>query len=191
VGVRDWFKGRSKEAPERLEWRRTWADAIGRDDPAAVERLRKALDTMPGSGDDLDVEAEMLDGLEQLVALRGELAAARVPIVETTHRVVGPDPCHFTAPVSLPDDPAQPSGRLLLTSTRAIFVGARLINIPWHATRQAIQIDRDVLLVRATSEDVIRIRCNTYPDALCAAELARHLSAKFHQRKTVARKEGA
>ena len=73
--------------------------------------------------DDVEIEEEMLDGLERLVALTGELQASRLPSVETTHRVVGTDVCHYSAPASMPEDPAQPSGRLLLTGTRAVFIG--------------------------------------------------------------------
>ena len=158
-------------------WRAAWADAIDRHDQAAPERLRRALEEMAGPSEDHEIELEMLEGLEQLTTLREHLGAAQLPILETGHRVVGTDVCHFSEPVSIPDDPAQPSGRLLLTSTRAIFIGGRLIGIPWHAARQVVNTDRDVLLVRVTADEAIRFRCNTYGDALRAAELARYLIA--------------
>jgi len=86
--------------------------------------------------DDVEIEEEMLDGLRRLLEVERDLAAAQLPLVETTHRVVGADRCHFSAPVSVPDDPAQPTGRLLLTSTRAVFAGAaRTPALPWHAVR--------------------------------------------------------
>lgn len=83
--------------------------------------LRTALRATPPFADDLEIEEEMLDGLRQLLELERELRASHLPRVETSHRVVGSDRCHFSAPVSMPDDPAQPTGRLLLTSTRAAF----------------------------------------------------------------------
>ena len=72
----------------------------------------------------------------------------------------------------------QPTGRLLLTSTRAVFAGgARTPALPWHATREVIQSGRDLLLVfkNAQEDDGHRFRCNSFADALCGAAIARHL----------------
>src|SRR5919202_1389582 len=88
---------------------------------------------------------EMLDALERLVAVSADLAGGRLPRVDTTHRVVGGDECHFSAPVSLPEDPSQPTGRLLLTSTRAVFAGGvHPITLPWYAAAEIAHVDRDV-----------------------------------------------
>src|SRR5688500_16213062 len=98
----------------------------------------------------------MLEALKHLLELERELTASRIPIVETSHRVVGSDRCHFSAPVSMPDDPAQPTGRLLLTSTRAVFAGgSRTPALPWHGTREIVQSGRDLIFVvkRAGEED--------------------------------------
>ena len=122
------------------------------------------------------MEEEMLDGLRRLVELNDRLAAASLPTIETSHRVLGSDRCHFIAPVSMPDDPAQPTGRLLLTSVRAVFAGGgRTPALPWHAVREVIQTERDLLLVRLGTDDGYRFRCNSFADALCAAAIARHL----------------
>ena len=119
--------------------------------PARSRPLEAALRRTPAFADDLEIEEEMLDALRQLLDLERELAASRLPIVETTHRVVGSDRCHFSAPVSMPDDPAQPTGRLLLTSTRAVFAGgARTPALPWHAAREVVQSGRDLLFVFRT-----------------------------------------
>ena len=60
----------------------------------------------------------------------------------------GADRCHFSAPVSMPDDPAQPTGRLLLTSTRAVFAGgARTPALAWHATREVDPVRPRLLFV--------------------------------------------
>ena len=123
---------------------------------AAVAPLEAAPRATPPLADDLEIEEEMLDGLRQLLELERDLAPARLPIIDTTHRVVGADRCHFSAPVSMPDDPAQPTGRLLLTSTRAVFAGgARTPALPWHATREVVQSGRDLLFVfkRAQEDD--------------------------------------
>jgi hypothetical protein len=100
-------------------------------------------------------------------------------VVETGHRVVGRDRCHFTAAVSMPDEAAQPSGRLLLTSTRAIFVGGpHAVSAPWHMVVEARHADRDLLLVRTTRDRIYRFRCNSFGDTLRAALIARELIAR-------------
>jgi hypothetical protein len=147
-------------------------------DATAIERLDAALTRIPPFADDLEIEEEMLDGLRHLVALAADLEAGRLPIVDTSHRVVGTDRCHFSAPVSMPDDPAQPTGRLLLTSARAVFAGgARVPAVPWHATREVVQSGRDLLFVyrHGQGDEGHRFRCNSFTDALCGAAIARHL----------------
>lgn len=177
MGLRDWFRGRRAPAP-MAEWREHWKQAVEAPSAATLDVLRRDLAAVVPLVDDVEVEQEMLEGLEQLLALTADLAAGRPPRVETTHRVIGADACHFSAPASLPDDPAQASGRLLLTSTRAVFVGGtRLTALPWHALREVVRADRDLLLVRS-AEDAVRFRFNTFGDALAAAALARYLRPK-------------
>lgn len=159
-------------------WRESWTRAVASLDPAAVTPLEAALRRTPPIADDLEVEEEMLDALRHLLDLQQELTAGRVPILETSHRVVGADRCHFSAPVSMPDDPAQPTGRLLLTSARAVFAGgARTPALAWHATRDVLQSGRDLVFVyrSAQDDDGYRFRCNSFTDALCGAAIARHL----------------
>lgn len=129
--------------------------------------------------EEIEIEREMLDGLEQVSRLRAALAANGVPVVETGHRVVGTETCHFSAPSSMPDDAAQPSGRLILTGARAIFAGgARALTLPWHAVADVMQQERDVILVRHDRETFHRFRCNVFADAMCAGLLARTLSRR-------------
>jgi hypothetical protein len=180
MGLFGWLKRKSDEGGdgEARAWRDAWTAAVASLDAAAVAPLEAALRRAPPFADDVEIEEEMLDALRQLVALAPELQAGRLPIVETSHRVVGADRCHFSAPVSMPDDPAQPTGRLLLTSTRAVFAGgARTPSLPWHATREVIQAGRDLLFVyrHAQEDGGQRFRCNSFTDALCAAAIARHL----------------
>jgi hypothetical protein len=181
-----WLKrSRDGVSEEAAAWRREWAAAIEAPDAAALERLRQSLtavaaamasrDGQPAAAD-LETEEEMLDAFGRLVDLHASIAGGALPRVETTHRVVGTDVCHFTAPASMPDETAQPSGRLLLTGTRALFVGGpRLVALPWHAAAEILRTDRDVLIVKHDRTDLLRFRCNTYGDALAAAILARHL----------------
>ena len=186
MGLFAWLK----RSPSALgdgarKWREEWTKVVSGLDPDGAARLRSALQAQPPLAPDLEVEEEMLDGLERLIALIGELNRARLPTVETTHRVVGADICHFSAPASMPDDPAQPSGRLLLTARRAIFIGGpKLTTLPWHAAAQVVQGERDLLLVRTDGQNGSRFRCNTFGDALCAAAIARHLVDAARDRRT-------
>jgi hypothetical protein len=179
MGLFGWLRGkRGGGNGHARAWHAGWAKAVASVDEGAVASLEAELIRTPPFADDLEIEEEMLDGLRRLLELERQLGAARLPVVETSHRVVGADRCHFTAPVSMPDDPAQPTGRLLLTSSRAVFAGgARTPALPWHATREVIQSGRDLLFVyRAAQEDEgHRFRCNSYTDALCGAAIARHL----------------
>jgi hypothetical protein len=163
------------------EWRRTWAIAAGTPDAKRAQDLRAQLGEIAGVVDDdaFEIEREMLDGLDALVELSTTIAQSGPPTIATGHRAVGTDRCHFSAPASMPDDPAQPTGTLLLTSTRMVFVGgARAVTIPWHNVGECIHQDRDVLLVRVDRQGLQRLRCNTFADSLCAAFLAKHLATR-------------
>ena len=174
MGLFGWLKKKGPEASEARAWREEWTRAVESRDAAAIAPLEAALRRTPPFADDLEIEEEMLDALRHLLALEAELAAARLPIVDTTHRVVGLDTCHFSAPVSMPDDPAQPTGRLLLTARRAVFAGgARTPAVAWHATREVVQSGRDLLFI--FKDEGYRFRCNSFADALCGAAIARHL----------------
>lgn len=163
-----------------VDWRRSWAEAVENPDPARVEALRMQL-TQAGAADDdaWEVEREMLDGLAALTALARDAAAGILPEVPTGHRAVGLDTCHLVVRGGMPDDPEGPSGTLLLTSSRLLFVGGRrTLTIPWRALAACVRQDRDLLLARADRPDASRIRCNTYGDALQAAFVARLLSRR-------------
>ena len=179
MGLFGWLKGSGAHANGLHAWRRDWAEAIKAPNAAALERLRGALHVQPPLADDIEIEEEMLEGLERLIALSADLAEGRLPRLDTSHRIVGTDLCHFSAPVSMPEDASQPTGRLLLTGTRAVFAGgARPTTLAWHAAAEVVQADRDVLLVRSDRQTAYRFRCNNYGDALTAAAIARHLAAR-------------
>lgn len=179
-----WLRRRTTDATQA--WRKDWDTAVEALDVSAVPRLEAALRRTPPLADDLEVEEEMLDGLKQLLDLETTLAASGPPVLATTHRVVGHDACHFSAPVSIPDDPAQPTGRLLLTSTRAVFAGgSRAPAVAWHTVRQVVRTGRDLLFVttRGGEEDGVRYRCNSFGEALSAAAIARHLAGRARTRQ--------
>jgi hypothetical protein len=176
MGLFGWFRRGGGTAAAVRAWHEAWDAAVAALDTDAIPGLEARLRARPPLADDLEVEEEMLQGLRDLLALERGLAASELPRIETTHRVAAGEPCYFSAPVSMPDDPAQPTGRLLLTSTRAAFAGgSRTPSIPWHAARDVIRTGRDLIVVRGTNDDSRRFRCNSFSDALCGAAIARHL----------------
>jgi hypothetical protein len=173
-----WFKRDGAGGGDRRlrDWQKTWEAAAAAADTAQAGPLRAQLDAMGLAEDDVEIEREMLDALAELAALTSAVRDSGLPAVETGHRVVGAERCHFTAPVSMPDEASEPSGRLLLTSGRAIFVGgANGAAIPWHGVSEALRLDRDVVLIRRDREKLYRFRCNSFSDALRATFLARAL----------------
>jgi hypothetical protein len=174
MGIFSWWTGKNGGAADA--WRDEWTRAVASPDAAAVASLEAALRRQPPIADDVELEEEMLDALRQLVDLTRELDAARPPIVDTSHRLVGGDVCHFSAAVSVPDDPLQPTGRLLLTSRRAAFAGGgRVPALAWHAVRHVVRDGRDLLLVHVGVDAGVRFRCNSFGDAVCGAAIARFL----------------
>jgi hypothetical protein len=180
MGLFGWLKRRNHGGGDtRLaDWRRAWLQAVGEPSAAGVTRLTQSLNALGLPDEDVEVEREMLDGLQQLIALRDAVSSGGLPVITTGHRVVARDVCHFTAPASMPDDPAQPSGRLIVTDTRAIFVGgARATVVPWHAIVETALDARDLVLVKHDRDTLYRFRCNSFADALCGEFLARQLAA--------------
>lgn len=161
------------------EWRQQWLEAAAAPDASAIDALSATLDGLALPDEEVEIEREMLDGLREVARLQAALAADGLPIVETGHRVVGVETCHFSAPSSMPDDAAQPSGRLIFTGARAIFAGgARALTLPWHAVSDVVQQERDLILVRHDRDTFHRFRCNVYGDALCAGLIARTLARR-------------
>src|SRR5918993_3034952 len=115
-----WIRGKDTSGgTERRRWREAWMEAVVAEDGSRAAALRTQLNGLPlAAGDDNEVELEMLEALERLAVLVGETSGDVLPVVDTQHRVLGGDRCHFTAPASLPEDPSQPSGRVLFTGAR-------------------------------------------------------------------------
>jgi hypothetical protein len=165
-----------KEHPRITHWKRSWSAAVAAPAAEAHAALAASLDALGLTDDEIEIEREMLDGLARLIAITREVGDRGLPLVDTGHRVVGTEPCHFSAPASMPEEPNQPSGRLLLTGARAIFVGgAKARTLAWHAIASTLQADRDIVLVRTDGSGLYRFRTNSFGDALCGAFLARHL----------------
>ena len=182
----EWLKGkRNGGDPRLMEWRRAWNASAAEPDSNVVSALQTHLDRLGLPEEEIEIEREMLEGISQLTQLRLSVDASGIPVVETGHRVVGHDTCHFSTPVSMPDDAAQPAGRLFLTNARAIFTGgARATTVAWHAIGEVVHGHRDVVLVRRDRDTIYRFRCNSYADAMCGAYLARRLAASMSRAGT-------
>lgn len=120
--------------------------------------------------DERERQIEMIEGLEQLCELS---VSDAMPVLDTQHRVIGSDACHFMAPVSAPDH-GDAIGKLFLTSQRVIFAGGASIAWPWHRVRRITRHERDVLFEGGDTL-ALRLRCNSYGDALVAAALGERL----------------
>jgi hypothetical protein len=181
MGLIDWLKGRRAPLEDsRLRgWRAAWAHAASAGGSHGIVQLAAELDAFGLSEDDVEIEREMLEALRDREALSAKVRSAGLPIVETGHRVVRGEPCHYSAPASMPDEPGQPAGRLLFTSTRAIFVGGPDgLAAAWHSISEAGHIERDLVLTRNGRDRIYRFRCNAYGDALRAAFIAGELLAR-------------
>ena len=172
-----WFRRRDGHQKVRRQWREAWTAAVAREDASHAGALKAQLGSLKLEPDeDFEIEFEMLDALERVGALQHQTADGSLPVVETHHRVVAGECCHFTAPATLPDDPAQASGRLLFSGSRSVFVGGgRPQTVAWHTVREVIHTERDVVFVRGDGSAGARFRFNTFADAVEAAFLARRL----------------
>lgn len=172
-----WLKGsRDENSVAVTAWRRSWAEALESPDHGSAAGLREQLDALAAPGVDIEIELEMLDALEQLRDAQRAVVSGPLPVVDTHHRVIGGDTCHFSAPASLPSDEHQAHGRLLLTSVRAVFVGGgRTAATAWHMVHEILRVERDVLFLRPDRSPAAHFRFNTYGDAVLCAFLAGRL----------------
>ena len=170
-----WLRGEAREPDKLAGWRQAWQRAIdtpGNDD---LVTLRRELEQCTPADGDVEIELEMLDALEQLRHFQQHAASGTLQVIETQHRMVAAERCHFSAPASAPDEAAQTSGRVLITPTRIVFVGAGRTQVTaWHAVRDVVRIGRDVAFVRADRSSAAQFRFNSYTDAVVTAFLAAH-----------------
>jgi hypothetical protein len=164
--------GKSAPSPHAA-W---WSDAEAAADaptPDKIARLRAELTGSADGTDDRERREEMIDGLEQLLAV---VQSEELPRVQTGHRVIGDDVCHLVAPVTLADSPV--GGKLFLTSARVVFASGTAKAWPWHRVRAITRSDRDLVVSVAGASEALHVRCNSYADALIAAHMGRRLSAR-------------
>jgi hypothetical protein len=165
---RGFRKALGRTAPTAAWWELA-ARAADAPTAALIAQLRSGvLDESPL--DEREQQDEMIDGLDQLLPLT---QAERLPVVDTQHRVIGDDRCHFVTPATLAAEVAVP-GKLFLTDRRLVFAGGRAQTWAWHGVRRVARADRTVDVV--TSGDLVRLQCNSFGDALVVRYLARRLA---------------
>jgi hypothetical protein len=176
---RRWLGRTASQADRAREsWRQAWTAAAAQPDCGRVESLHAELEALALPEEEIELEREMLEGLAAMCRQLAQLDGC-LPSVETGHRVIGTEACHFSAPAFMPDEPSQPAGRLLFTGARAVFVGGgKPSTIPWHSIAEVHFSARDVLLVRADGQRLYRFRTNSYTDALCGTQIALRLMPK-------------
>ena len=155
--------------PAILLWWRHADEAAHAPTADAIASLEAATAAGPGQ-DDSERQAEMTEGLRQLLAVAGQ---RELPVIATRHRVIGADVCHFIAPATKIDS-GDEVGKLFLTAQRLIFVGGAVATVPWHRVRGLVREGRAVG-VSVSGADGWQFRCNTYGDALLACHLAGRL----------------
>lgn len=138
----------------------------------AVAALKASALPMTEAPDLAEAQQEMLEGLEALLQLS---AAASLPVVDTQHRVIGADRCHYLAPASLVDQ-VDAGGKLFVTSARLVFAAGAVHSWPWHQMARLTRQERDVI-VELRGRDPVQLRLNTYEGALIVCALAGTLRA--------------
>lgn len=157
------------------EWWTTADSLAERPDRSAVDALRARASS--ASLDEAEQREEMIEGLDQLLLLH---SATALPILQTQHRVIGTDACHFAAPATLVVETSTP-GKLFLTSQRLMFAAGRAQTWPWHRLRDVIRRGRDLFLTVAGADSIVRIQCNSYGDAMTARYIAMKMIKRYLQ----------
>jgi hypothetical protein len=159
--------------PDTSDWWRDASSVSTDPQPDRIATLRARVVDAATSPDMAESQEEMLDGLERLSALAQQPA---LPVVPTQHRVIGQSLCHFLAPASLIDQ-VDASGKLFVTADRLVFAAGQVQQWPWHSVTALTRADRDLLVVVRGRPDEVRLRLNTYGDALEVMALAERLRA--------------
>jgi hypothetical protein len=166
---------RGHPAPDGAAAFRAEARAAARTgDRATVEALIRWPAEPGWHGADVELELEMLEGRLAVLALEDRARAGALPWVETQHKAVAGETCHFIAPASVATDTGETGGTLFLTARRLRFVGGGGWSVAWSALRDVRDADRDLIVTTVTGRET-RFRCNSYADARVACRLAQVL----------------
>lgn len=153
-------------------------DAGERSDRTALASLDARREALGLTEDDVALELELAAGILDVLDLRSTIETTGLPVVDTTHRVVGGDTCHFIAPAFSADRPDE-SGKVFLTNRRLLFAAGKLTSIGWSTVAAVREAQRDLVIV-AHGGHLVQFRFNSFVDtkrsALIARWLKEHLS---------------
>jgi hypothetical protein len=159
--------------PDTSAWWREADAAAVTPDADRIHILRAQVIDPATSPDSAESQAEMLDGLERLLAFA---QAPALPVVATQHRVIGQTVCHFLAPASLVDQ-VDAAGKLFVTADRLVFAAGTVQQWPWHSISGLTRVSRDVVVDVRGRPGAAHLRLNTYGDAMQVQVLAQRLRA--------------
>jgi len=157
--------------PDTSAW---WRDAnalAAHPDAERLPALRATVVDAASAPDAAELQEEMLDGLERLIAL---ISNESLPVIATQHRVIGTEACHFIAPVSLIEQ-VDTAGKLFATAERLVFAAGTVRQWAWHSIAAVTREERDAVIDLRGRPSAARLRTNTYGDALIIAALAERL----------------
>ncbi len=174
MGLFDLFRRRESAQPDVSEWWRTANALTSAPTVEGIDALKMSIVSDDVWPDVAEAQHEMLEGIHALVALVA-VAHADLPVLDTQHRVIGTDTCHFMAPASVIAE-VDSGGKLFVTSARVIFASGTVLSWPWHLIARVRREDRD-LLVDLKGRPTVRLRLNTYEAALVIAALVGRLTA--------------
>ncbi len=145
-------------------------------DRSRIETLLDRPKQLGLDAEDVALECEHLAGLLAAADLRERLARGEpLEVIPTRHPAITGERCHFLAPASSPDGLMDQGGKLFLTDRRILYLGASKLEAEWRQVTEVRDQERDIFLT-VQPLDLLRVRFNSYVDALRAAEIARYLS---------------
>ena len=170
MGLFALFRRRESAQPDVSEWWRTANALASAPTVQGIHALKASIVSGDVVPDMAEAQDEMPEGLEALVAL----SQSDLPVLDTQHRVIGTDTCHYIAPASLIDQ-VDAGGKVFVTSARMIFASGTVLSWPWHQIATVQRQERD-LLVDLKGRPGVRLRLNTYEAALVIAALVGRLT---------------
>ena len=175
-------RGRRKRDPRLEAFHQEVAAACDAADGAAVDRLLARRADVGLSEDEAAIEIEMLEGLREFLEFRAEAERDGLPVLDTQHRVLGADRCHFWTP-AFPPDRVEAGGKLFFTATRLVFLGGGVQATPWNAVAKIGREGCDLVVVVPSRDAIFRFRCNAFGEAMRAQYVAERLLAANRARR--------
>jgi len=177
--VRSWWravKGTPPLDPRVVEFRAAVVAATrGPLDPQRLGELAGQPSRLGLPDEDVELEVEMLQAAQDLLALEAQVQAQGLPAIPHQHKALGAERCHFVASASLVAIEGDRPGRLFMTERRLVFLAAPLVTMSWSAVSRVADEGRDLFVIGHTRPDGLRIRCNSISDARCGRWLSDRL----------------